>query len=223
MSVPIKEILNHRYFKTICIVLGIIVLMFAMVWARAFYGSMKAFNRGESLLAGKEYIRAVTFYDRSIHWYTPLNPYVQRSAERLWEISVWAEETGDIKLALIACRTIRRGFYAASSVYQPGKNWIEKCDDKIDKLVLLEEKERGIVMEKRDLERLQHVNQKVKAPNIFWTIVLEIGFLGWIGSVIGFIRFVIGNNGERKHYRFIIWGGITVVFFSMWIVGMTMA
>ena len=216
---------KRNHIKITVIILGLIAIFLIMVWAGAFYGSMKAYQKGETYLKGQQYIKAITFFDRSIHWYTPFNPYVRRSAERLWEIGNHAEGQGDIKLALIAFRTIRRGFYAARSFITPGKSWIEKCDLKISSLVMMEEKERKGTDYSMSSKRTIPQGQEIVGPSIFWSIILEIGFLGWIGSIIGFIIFILGRKGEGSylHYPAFIWIGLTFVFFVLWIVGMVKA
>lgn len=102
MGAFLRELFKTQSIKKTYMILGLIAIFLIMVWARAFYGSMKAYHQGEIYLKGKQYIKAITFFDRSIHWYTPFNPYVRKSAERLWEIGNYAEGQGDIKLALIA-------------------------------------------------------------------------------------------------------------------------
>ena len=87
--------MNRRYLKIGASVLAILAVLFLMVWARALIGSRSAWEQGEKLFQEGKTIRAVTFFDRSMHWYTPWNPYVERSAERLWEIGARAEKQGN--------------------------------------------------------------------------------------------------------------------------------
>jgi hypothetical protein len=192
-----------------------------MVWARAFYGSIQSYHKGATHLEKHQYIEAITFFDRSIHWYTPFNPYVRKSAEHLWEIGLHAEQQGDIRLALIAFRTIRRGFYAARSFYSPGKDWINRCDTKI---ASLRAKELGEAM-MENTERPPPVKRNTPEPDIFWTLVLEIGFLGWIGCVIGFLIHSLteGQTPRLKSKPAILWGVMVLFFFTVWIVGMMRA
>ena len=217
-----KHVNRYNYPKILVIILGLIAVFFMMVWTRAFWGSMKAYQKGEIFLKEGKYIEAITFFDRSIHWYTPFNPYVQRSAEHLWEIGKLAEKEGDIRLSLIAYRTIRRGFRAASNFYIPGKIWIKKCNEKIEALLMITEKEGVGRKDFKSSEKHLMENQQSKPPNIIWSIVVEVGFLGWIGSVIGFIMIVMRRKGAHSNTFFpiIIWIAGTIIFFSMWIVGM---
>jgi hypothetical protein len=225
MTTVLTNLSNSRYPRAILVGLVLVTLLLIMVWARVFYGSMRAYQEGELYLNSDRYIKAITFFDRSMHWYAPLNPYVQRSAQRLWEIGKHAQKNGDIRLALIAARTIRRGFIAARSSYTPGGDWIEKCDLRIYELLKLDQDRKGDLKgEKIDIDTVLK-DPQVRGPDILWTIVLFAGLLGWIGSAIGFImsqfrtsiatRFSISSN-----FKWILFG---TFFFAVWIVGMVNA
>lgn len=185
--------------------IGLAVLLFLiLVWARAFYGSRESFFKGEALFKEGQTIRAITFFDRSIHWYTPFNPYVERSARRLWEIGEKAQREGDGKLALIAFETIRSGFYGASHIVVPGKDWIAKVDAK-----LLELGAGG-----KDV--------KDPHPDPFWSVVVVGSFLGWVGSVIGLILSVMRprRSPGKTWTKGLQWISIGAACFALWILGM---
>ena len=215
-----------KYFRIIILIIALLAMMFLMVWGRAYYGSMRDYQKAESFLKDQKHIRAITYFDRAIHWYTPFNPYIQKSAEDLWEIGEQSEKKGDIKMALIAYRTIRRGFYSARSFYQPGKNWLERCEAKIGSLMTKEKEERSDfdLASTNDTGEL-FFKKKRSDPVIFWSLIVEIGFLGWIGSVIGFIMLGIGRREEHQSVflNYLIWILVIIIFFTAWIIGMVKA
>jgi hypothetical protein len=186
------------------------LFLILILWVRVFYGSMQDYKRGEALLEENQTIRAITYFDRSLHWYAPLNPYVEKSAQRLWEIGDRAERGGDLKLAIIAFSTIRSGFYGSSHFIVPGKQWIERSESKIKDLIRLEEK--------GELPG----DQKVNPPDVFWTVVLEIGLLGWIGCVFVLIFLWTGGvKDPRPRYGSPwLWLIAAAACFSLWIMGM---
>jgi len=217
--VPLEEKRSgHKGVKIGLFILGVLMLFFVMVWARAFYGSMEAYKEGERLLASGQYVRAVTYFDRAMHWYAPLNPYVTKSAEMLWEIGTKAQERGDRRLALIAFRTIPTAFYGARHVLTPGKEWIKKSRARIRTLVD-QEKEEG-----RNRQGLPPPSKK-KAPGVIWSMAVVIGFLGWAGSAVGLIIFGIGKKGGRSPFWNAIppWTALIIGFFALWIAGMMTA
>jgi tetratricopeptide (TPR) repeat protein len=216
-----RDFFKRRPAIVISVAVGLCLVAFAVVWVRAFYGSMHAHRQGEAYLEKQQYIKAITFFDRSIHWYTPFNPYISKSAQHLWEIGVKAEQQGDIQLALIAVRTIRRGFLGARSFYVPGEHWISKCDRKI---VSLMAKGSG-GQDMKGNTALSFSTQKSQEPDVFWTLILEVGLLGWIGSAIGFLMYGLakGQTPKLRSRSAIFWGVMIIIFYTLWIVGMVKA
>ncbi len=214
-----------KNLRALGLVLLVILVFLFLTWVRAFYGSMKAYRTGEEMLEQKQLIRAITYFDRSIHWYTPFNPYVEKSARRLWEIGEQAKKDGDVKMALIAFRAIRGGFYSASHFTTPGKDWIEKSETMITALVLKEERNRAGSKAMEKSEEIKARNEKGSSPDVFWTLVLEVGFLGWVGSLFGFIFVKWGSRkgSEKLLYKTLAWIGSALGFFAIWIIGMMKA
>ena len=122
--------------KSIAVNMAVIALLTVLlVWGNTWYRQWTQFNKGERALAGNDVIAAIAGYESAIHMYTPLSPLVERSAEKLWEITRKCEEKGDAERALIACRSLRSSFYAVRWLYQPGKPWIARSDAKIAELM----------------------------------------------------------------------------------------
>ncbi|MFH1124445.1 MAG: hypothetical protein V1758_12395 [Pseudomonadota bacterium] len=194
-------------------IVTLVVLILVMVWVRAFYGSMQDYRTGETLLKENQTIRAITYFDRSLHWYAPLNPYVERSAKRLWEIGERAEEEKDSRLALIAYESIRNGFYGVSHLFTPGEDWIRRVDKKIDGLSSLQGRGGSVP------------SMKDPHPGGIWSAVVVISFIGWVGSLAGFARWVIGREERpgRRLGRVVLWISLGVSFFALWILGMMFA
>ncbi|MBN1105460.1 MAG: hypothetical protein JXL84_18765 [Deltaproteobacteria bacterium] len=201
------------------LILGSAVLL--SVWMRALCESREAYYQGEQYFKKNGYIKAITFFDRSIHWYSPFSPYVEKSAARLWEIGQIAERNGDLALSRVALTALRSGFKAASGLFSPGREWIERCEARMEQLRRMEEVQKGL-----DPGRFR-TQKGVPPPNLFWTLILEIGFLGWVGSVICLVL-CGGGKGEageenRGSRAFARWGGLLALFYAMWIIGMMKA
>ena len=54
----------------------------------------------------------------------------------------------------------------------------------------------------------------------FWSIILEIGFFGWIGSTIAFIFQGISQDDKLIKGKALFWGIMIVLFYALWIMGM---
>src|SRR5882762_8862378 len=102
--------------------LRIVVLLVAFVvilYAKVVYNASQDFTLGEDAYTHGEYKRAMTHYERTIKWYTPLSTVVQRAIERLWQLGTEAEARGELALALEAYQTLRSSLYAVQSFYIP--------------------------------------------------------------------------------------------------------
>lgn len=121
--------------KTIAVNIAVIaVIAILMIWGNTGYRQWRQFNKGEQALAAKDTIAAIAGFEAAIHMYTPGSPLVGRAAEKLWEIGRRFEANGHLERALIAYRALRSSFYAVRTFYQPGRDWIARCDAKIDEL-----------------------------------------------------------------------------------------
>lgn len=122
--------------KTIAVNIAVIaVIALFLIWGDTWYRQWRQLNKGEQALAANDMIAAIAGYEAAIHMYTPGSPLVERAAARLWEIGRRFELGGDLERALLAYRSLRSSFYAVRGLYQPGTEWIARCDAKIDELV----------------------------------------------------------------------------------------
>jgi hypothetical protein len=57
-----------------------------------------------------------------------------------------------------------------------------------------------------------------RAPGPFWSILVEIGFFGWLGSVVLIIFKGFYDNG-KIHKKFALYGLLSFLLsFSIWVV-----
>ena len=126
--------------KTIAVNAAFIALIsVALIWGTTLYRQHVQFAKGEQGVAAGDFLAAVSGYESALHMYTPFSSLVERSAQRLWELGELAVQRGDQPRALIAYRALRSSFYAAAGIYSPGRQWIERCDLRIDQLLKLQQ------------------------------------------------------------------------------------
>lgn len=220
------EMQSSRVKHRIISITSVTLIMLMMVFFKVYLGSISEFKKAEKAFLEANYEEAITHYERSIHWYTPRNRYVARSIERLWEIGNGAEDSDSDELALRSFRSLRSSLYAVRSFYTPYPEWIERCDDKISSLVAKKEPYSKADKEKTFKERKADSLKTLKrdyAPDVFWSIFLEIGFLGWIGCAVGFIFRVFTGEKGFDGRRALLWGGLIMAFYALWIIGMMRA
>lgn len=214
--------MNDRLIRRVGWIGLFILLFFSMIYLKVFLSSRAEFRTAEAALAKGNDREAIIHYERAILWYLPIGGYVEPSAEALWKLATALEEK-DKKLALEAFRSLRSGFYAARSFYTPGKEWIARSDQKIAALMAQEppysEADKKKTVEQRTEEALGILKRPLK-PHTGWSIVLEIGFWGWVAGVLLFI--MTGFNAENRVIpkRGLLLGGWIVFFYALWIVGM---
>tara|TARA_B100000315_G_scaffold41491_1_gene36400 strand:+ start:20621 stop:21277 length:657 start_codon:yes stop_codon:yes gene_type:complete len=201
----------------------VVIIMLLIVIAKVYYRSMDEFDKGEEAFKKQDMNKAITHFQRSIHWYTPFNKYVAGSAEKLWEIGNRAEKQNNTELALLAYRNLRSSFYAVRSFYTPYKEWINKCDERISSLVAVQETpfepEKKKSFEQRKAEALK-ILKTDKAPHVGWSIFLEIGFIGWVTCTVMFILKVFTGIKGFEGRKALFWGPFIILFYAMWIIGM---
>ena len=165
---------------------------------------------------------AIRHYERAIKWHVPWSKASRFVIERLWQIGMIAEEREDMKLALAAYRAIRGSLYAARSLYIPHSDWILKSETKIANLMA---KVNALTAgdqnpPRHDAKYFKESLQRDKGPHRGWSIVTEIGFIGWISAAIGLIWYIRDKDGIWSWRQGLIWGSGIFIFFIAWLIGM---
>lgn len=190
------------------------------------FSSKSEYRQGEEALGKGDFKKAVMHYDRAIHWYTPWSASVKKSIQRIWEIGQKMEKKGDERAALEAYWSLRSSLYGVRSFYVPHPEWIERANERIASLWTAREpysaEERKMSADERKEEYVR-ILRKDRAPKVGWSAVTEIGFFGWVGSALIFIFTFLKREGGLAKRRALLWGGCTIIFYFLWIVGMVRA
>jgi hypothetical protein len=217
---------RHPALRNVLRFLGLLVAFVVMLYVKVAYNASHDFALGEESYTHGEYKVAITHYERTIKWYTPLSTVVQRAVERLWQLGTEAEARGDVSLALEAYQTLRSSLYAVQSFYIPYQSWIPKSEARIAPLLAKTKvgaeagAEQGEDKLAQDTARFAMQLQRHVGPHLGWSILLEIGFLGWVGATVGLIWYVVDENGNFARRQGLLWGSLIAVFFALWLIGM---
>jgi hypothetical protein len=124
-------------FRTWCFPVCItFVLVITMIWANVYLRSARYAREGDDYLKDGHLVEAISSYETSAHAYTPWNPHVKHSMQKLWDIGELLEQMyDDPTYPLIAYRSLRSTVYAIRSFYTPYKEWVPRCNEKIMQLV----------------------------------------------------------------------------------------
>src|SRR2546425_4383393 len=183
----------HPALRHVLCVLGLLVVFVVILYAKVMYNASQDFTLGEEAYTRSEYKVAITHYERTIKWYTPLSRVVQHAVERLWQLGTEAEARGDLSLALEAYQTLRSSLYAVQSFYIPYQSWIPKSEARMAPLLAKTkvgaEAGAGQGEDKlaQDTVRFAMQLQRHEGPHLGWSLLVELGFLGWVGATVGLI------------------------------------
>jgi hypothetical protein len=213
---------HHPAWRSALRLLVLLVAFVVILYAKVAYNASQDFALGENAYTHGEYKRAITHYERTIKWYTPLSTAVQRAVERLWQLGTEAEARGEISLALEAYQTLRSSLYAVQSFYIPYQSWIPKSEARIAPLLAKTKagEEHNEDQLAQDTARFAMQLQRHVGPHLGWSILLEIGFLGWVGATVGLIWYVVDEAGNFARRQGLLWGSLIAIFFALWLIGM---
>jgi hypothetical protein len=199
--------------------------MLAMVLARVLYGSVTELREGQRI-AAQDPDNAIVHLERAIHWYVPFSPTVSEAAQGLWDLGQAAEKAGNAARALEAYQALRGGFYATRSFYTPYPAWISRANERIASLqardtaarwpdpVLPEAERKAVAL--RTLERDD-------APDPGWSFLAVLGFVGWVGSGLGFMLRAFDPEGHFRGRAGLRWGAGIVAGYALWVLGLLRA
>jgi len=210
------------FLRQVVRILGVLLFLAAVLVVKVTYNARQEFARGEEAYTYGAYNAAITHYERTIKWYTPFSKTVQRAVERLWQLGTEAETREDWPLALEAYQSLRSSLYAVQSFYVPYQSWIPKSEEHIAPLLAktkigAEPRADKLV---QDTTRFAMQLQRHVGPHLGWSILVEIGFLGWVGATVSLIWYVVDQDGNFAQRQGLLWGSLLAVFFALWVVSM---
>ena len=212
----------YAFWRSVLRAVSLGVIFVALLYAKTAYNARQDCALGEEAYAQGQYRVAVTHYERTIKWYTPWSPVVQRAVERLWQLGAEAEARGELSLALEAYQTLRSSLYAVQSLYIPYQSWIPKSEARIAPL-LAETKagsDQGEDKLAQDTARFTLQLQRHVGPYLGWSILVELGFFGWVGATVGLIWHVVDEQGNFARRQGVLWASLVAIFFALWLISM---
>ncbi len=209
--------------RLLCQLILLIVIIFLGFVTRIYIGSWMEFREAERLFSRGMLEDSLFHYERAIHWYVPVIGYSEMAAERIWEIGKKAEDEGKYALALSAYQGLRSSFYSVRSFYQPGRKWIDLCNDKILYFYARRGSDARKDEEGEEVRRMRDKLKKQRDPDPFWAALSILGLSGWIGATVLFIWAGIGREQKLKTGVSVFSGLMFLSCYAIWIIGMIKA
>lgn len=220
-----SSLLRSPLTRQIGLVLGAVLTACVFFAVAVAYRSHQEFARAEAAYQRSDYTEAMTHYERTIKWYLPYSGSVRRAVGRLWDIGMAAESRADTSLALAAYRALRGSLFAIQSLYVPYPEWIPKCEARIAALMpdTMPANYKDRAPQAQHQARFLQMLQRNPAPQLGWSILLEMGFLAWVGATIGLIWNAETRDGRwvwRHGWR---WSSGIALGYAAWVIGMLYA
>jgi hypothetical protein len=211
--------------RQITLALGAVLTACVFFAVTVAYRSQQEFARAEAALQSGDYAGAITHYERSIKWYLPYSGSVRRAVARLWDIGVAAEARADTAQALTAYRTLRGSLFAIQSFYVPYSEWIPKCEARIAALLpdTMQGNYKARASHDQHRARFLQMFERNPSPQLGWSLLLELGFLAWMGGTIGLIWNVDIRDGRWVWRYGWGWSSGIALGFAAWVIGMLYA
>ncbi|SNZ15015.1 hypothetical protein [Hydrogenobacter hydrogenophilus] len=188
--------------------LVIFVLVMSAVFV-LFQNQKRLIREGDALLVSGNPLMAISMYERTLLNYVPFSPYNQEAVEKIEKLCPKLKEK---EHRLFCYETLRSAIYQIRGIYTPYSEKLQK----LDKDIVLLKTELYIQNNLPPEDKYQQIYKDLKAmqdydpyPSVFWSILVVLSLLGWIGSVV----FMIYRSFRVGLLSF-------VVFFSLWVLSL---
>jgi hypothetical protein len=182
-------------------------------------------NRAESLYAEGEVDASIVHFRRAARWYAPGSPYHRRALGRLMAIGGNSERQGGTERALAAYRAVRSAIMSTRSFYTPESEMLERADRRIAALMASLPApgiDAGKSRAELGAEHLALLRAET-GPDPFWTCVLLLGFLAWVGGAFAFTFRAIDDEHRFVRKPALRCALVIASGFALFVLGMALA
>jgi hypothetical protein len=168
---------------------------------------------------------AIVHYRRAARWYAPASPYHRRALAQLGAIGMQAEAKGELELALSAYRAVRGACLATRSFYVPEEARLHAANARIAAL-MAELPPPGMDAGKSKQQiRAEHLAllEVIPGPQPFWTVILLLGFFGWVSAAFVFSVRAIDAQDRWVPVEAKRWASLIALGFGLFVLGMSLA
>lgn len=177
--------------------IGLALILFSL----AFWKSSSNYRLGEKYLRSGEHFKAILAFEQCLLYRLPGHPYRDSAVKRISEIGDSALQKKDLPIALQAYHAL---LFSTASLAVFGKDYSQIS------------REAGRKVKQIDPHWIG--NEQIRLfPNPLWSLASGLFLVGWIGAVIGLIRFGFDKTGKKdqKFFGFFLFVG--VILFSLWL------
>lgn len=212
--------------RTIAQVALVAGVMLAMVAMRVAWSGRQSHRAGLAAAGAQDWELAVEHLSRSARWYLPGSSRVREALVTLTTLGKQREAEGDVETALAAYREVRRSIRAVRSLWLPNADLAPAADERIAHLMAGQhERNRAGDPAPFAERRTEHLAllEVDNAPDPWWSLVVVLAFLGWVGAGFRFIYRAWDADGHFHPGPALTWGGVITAGLAVWVLAMTLA
>jgi hypothetical protein len=198
---------------------GIGMIMVLMLIMMVHIQGVKAYNQAQEAVRKKDPVQAAAHYENTIRWYLPFAKRIESAVHNLWDIGQHAEKQGDNELAREVYLRLRSSLCAIQSFYAPYQDWIVRCDQKI----MVAAKGPDMAMDPIGQHNNVDRSKDGILPRAPWSLVMVIGFWGWILGTVGYIQYGFEPNHTGAKLYLLRWTGANIGFYCIWLISLAKA
>jgi hypothetical protein len=202
----------------------IVLVSLAIVTSYCYLSGENEYKIAENALKAKDHESALKHFARAINWYLPGASYVEDSINNILSIGEHYEESGRSQDAKYAYNILRGAIFSVRSTYSPHEEYLQEVNKRLawlnaDSIV---KDDPGKDLHGENTEQLSILNKKDK-PDIYWSSVASLSFLGWVFATIILIFKLFKNNVVNLNSGVIIISIVFTVFFTVWLISLVKA
>lgn len=204
---------------------GVAALLCSVLLARVISSAKEELGEAEARVEQGDLDGAIVHYRRAARWYAPFSPYHVTALDGLAKIAVEAEQKGEVERALSAYRAVRGSIMATRSFYVPEQARLRAANTRIAALMAeLPPPGMDAGKSKAQIER-EHLAllSQMPGPSVLWTLVLLVGFFGWVSAAFAFSVRAIDEQDRWVMPEARKWGTLIALGFGLFVLGMALA
>jgi hypothetical protein len=218
-------ILSPAHTARVLRIVAVGLAILCLIVLRVLTSAREELAAADAAIEREDVESAIVHYRRAARWYVPASPLHVRALAKLESIGQAAERVGDTERALSAYRSVRGSIMATRSFYVPERARLTRANQRIA-LLMAEQSAPGVDLGKSKTQlRSEHLAllEREPGPDVLWTMVLLVGFFGWVASAFAFTAKAIDEHDRWVAAEAKKWGALIALGFGLFVLGMALA